>query len=117
MFLAKHYSGDQTQKNEMDGAHSTYGEERRGTYNVLLGKPEGKRYVARFRCRFEDNTKMYLKKKKRDWARTGFIWLRIGTVVGSCERGDEPSGSTQCAEFLDSLWNCQFLKKDSASLS
>jgi hypothetical protein len=32
---------------------------------------------------------------------TGSIWLRIGQVTGSCEYGDEPSGSTKCGEFLE----------------
>jgi hypothetical protein len=27
--------------------------------------------------------------------------LRIKQVAGSCERGNEPSGSTKCGEFLD----------------
>jgi hypothetical protein len=31
----------------------------------------------------------------------GFIGLRIGTMVGSCEHGNEPSGSIKCGEFLD----------------
>jgi hypothetical protein len=33
---------------------------------------------------------------------TGFIGLRIGTGgAGSCEHGNEPSGSIKCGEFLD----------------
>jgi len=36
--------------NEMDRAHSTYGE-RRGAYRVLVGKPEGKRPLGRPRHR------------------------------------------------------------------
>ena len=32
--------------------------ERRGVYRVLVGKPEGKRQVARPRCRRKDNIKM-----------------------------------------------------------
>ena len=32
---------------------------------------------------------------------TGSGWLRIGTVAGSCECRNEPSGSTKCGEFLD----------------
>jgi hypothetical protein len=32
---------------------------------------------------------------------TGFIWLRIGTGADSCKRGNEPSGSIKCGEFLD----------------
>jgi hypothetical protein len=33
------------------------------------------------------------------WIR--FIGLRIGTSGGSCEHGNEPSGSIKCGEFLD----------------
>jgi len=32
---------------------------------------------------------------------TGFIWLRIGTVAGSCECGNESLVSIKCGEFLD----------------
>ena len=38
LFLTTHYSGDQIKKNEMGGAYSMYGEEMRGTYNVLVGE-------------------------------------------------------------------------------
>jgi hypothetical protein len=31
------------------------------------------------------------------WA--GSIWFRIGLVEGSCERGDESSGSIKCWDF------------------
>ena len=31
---------------------------------------------------------------------TGLGWPRIGTG-GACERGNEPSGSAKCREFLD----------------
>jgi hypothetical protein len=36
-------------------------EEGRGVYRVLVGKPEGKRPLGRFRCRWGDNIKMDLK--------------------------------------------------------
>jgi hypothetical protein len=32
--------------------------------------------------------------------------LRIKQVAGSCERGNEPSGSIKCREFLDWQGNC-----------
>jgi hypothetical protein len=32
---------------------------------------------------------------------TGFIWLRIGTMLGCCECGNEPSDSVKAAELLD----------------
>jgi hypothetical protein len=37
--------------------HVTRMEEGTGVYKVLVGKPEGKRPVGRFRCRWEDNIK------------------------------------------------------------
>jgi hypothetical protein len=35
------------------------------------------------------------------WAR--FIWLRIGTSGGSCEHGNEPSGSIKFLEIPEKL--------------
>jgi hypothetical protein len=32
---------------------------------------------------------------------TGSSWLRIWTGAGTCECGNEPSGSIKCGEFLD----------------
>jgi hypothetical protein len=47
--------------------------ERRGVCRALVGKPEGKRSLGRTRRQ----------------------------VAGTCECGDEPSGSIKCGEFLD----------------
>jgi hypothetical protein len=44
----------------------------------------------------------------------GSIWFRIGTVEGSCEGGNEPSGSIKRWEVLEWLHNWQLLKKRSA---
>jgi hypothetical protein len=30
---------------------------------------------------------------------TGFVWLWTGTSEGSCEHGNEPSGSIKCLEI------------------
>jgi hypothetical protein len=35
----------------------------------------------------------------------GSIWLRIGTVEGSCKHGNERSASIQCWEVLEWLHN------------
>jgi len=35
-------------------------------------------------------------------------------VAGTCECGNEPSGSMKCGEFLDCLITGELLKKDSA---
>jgi hypothetical protein len=65
-------------------------------YRILVGRPEGRRPLGRPRRRWEDNIK-WIFKKLVGGAWTGLIWLRIG----SCECGNEPSGSIKCGEFLD----------------
>jgi hypothetical protein len=45
----------------MSMAYSTNGE-KRNTYRILVGKPEGKRLLRRPRRRWVDNIKMDLKK-------------------------------------------------------
>jgi hypothetical protein len=66
--------------------------EGRNVYRFLVGKPEGKRPLGRQRRKWEDGIKMDL--REIGWGVwSGFTWLRIGTVGGCCECGDEPSGS------------------------
>jgi hypothetical protein len=44
----------------MGRACSTYGgEDRRGVYRVLMGKPEGRRPLGRPKSRWENNIKIY----------------------------------------------------------
>jgi hypothetical protein len=38
-------------------------------------------------------------------------------VAGSCEHGNEPSGTVKGGEFRGQLSNCQLLKKDAAAWS
>ena len=64
--------------------------ESKGLYRVLVGKPEGKRPLGRPRRRWEDNIKMDLQEVGCG-----------GQVAGNFERGNEPSGSIKCGEFLD----------------
>jgi hypothetical protein len=45
----------------MGGACGTHGEVR-GAYNILVGKPKGRRPLGRPRRRWEDNTEMDLRK-------------------------------------------------------
>jgi hypothetical protein len=75
--------------------------EARGVYRVLVGKPEGKRPMGRPRLRWEDNIKIDLQ-EVGCW---GMDWIQLaqdkGQVVGTCECGNEPSGSIKCGEFLD----------------
>ena len=83
----------------MGWACSMYGE-RRGVCRVLVGKPEGKRPLGRPRRRWENNVKMDLQEVGcggygLDRADSGY-----GQVAGTCECGNESSGSVKCGEFL-----------------
>jgi hypothetical protein len=64
--------------------------EGRGVYRVLVGKPEGKRPLERPRRRWEDNIRMDLQEVGCG-----------GQVTGTCECGEEPSGSIKRGEFPD----------------
>jgi hypothetical protein len=54
--------------------------EKRNTYRILVGKPEGKRPLGRPGRRWVDNIKIDLREREWDWIR--LIWLRIGTGGG-----------------------------------
>jgi hypothetical protein len=50
---------DQIKEDEMSRACSTH-REKMNAYMILMGEPEGKRALGRFRCTEEDNIKMDL---------------------------------------------------------
>ena len=65
-----------------------------GVYRVLVGRPKGIRPLVRPRRKWENNIKMDLQEVGwRAW--TGLNLLRIGTVAGCCECGNEPSSSVK----------------------
>jgi hypothetical protein len=72
LLVTRYYSGNQIEKNEMDGACSTYGE-KRGAYRILVGRPEGRRPLGRPRHRWEDNIKMDL--QEAGWV--GMNWIEL----------------------------------------
>ena len=73
-------------------------EDRRGgIYRILVGKPEGKKPLKGPRRRWEDNIKMDL----QEVGCGGVDWIELGQVAGTCECGNETSGSIKCGEFLD----------------
>jgi hypothetical protein len=53
--------------------------EKRNTYRMLVGKPEGKRPLGRSRCKYVENIKMDLRYVNDGMVWAGSIWLRIGT--------------------------------------
>jgi hypothetical protein len=73
--------------------------EKRNTYRILVGKPEGRRPLGRPRRKWVDNIKIDLREIGWD----GMDWIELAqnrAVEGSCERGNEPSGSIKCWEVL-----------------
>jgi hypothetical protein len=48
---------------------------------------------------------------------TGFIWFGVGSVAGSSDHGNEPSGFIKGGEFFGQLSEYQLLKKNSALIS
>jgi len=69
--------------------------EERGVYRVLMGKPEGRRPLARPRRRWVDNIRMDLQE-----VGCGYMdWIglaQLGQLADACECGNEPSDSVKC---------------------
>jgi hypothetical protein len=70
----------------------------RGAYRVLVGKPEGRRYLGRLRHGWEDNINMDL--QEVGWGSNDWIDLAQVQVASSCKCGNEHSGSIKFGEFL-----------------
>jgi hypothetical protein len=82
--------------------------EKRNAYRILVGKPEGRKPLGSPRRRWVDNIKIDL----REIGWHGVNWVNLA-LEGSCEHGDELSGSIKCWEVLEWLHNWQLLKKGS----
>jgi hypothetical protein len=72
--------------------------ERREVYRVSVGKPEGKTSLARPRRRWEDKTRVKIDLQEVGCG--GMDRIELVQVAGTCECGNEPSGSIKCGEFL-----------------
>jgi hypothetical protein len=69
-------------------------------YRDFVGKPEGKKPLGRFRCRWDDNIKIDLQEVGCE----DMGWIELAQerqVAGTCECVNELSGSRKCGEFLD----------------
>jgi hypothetical protein len=75
--------------------------ERRKAYMILVGKPDGRRPLEIPRRRWLDNVKMDL----RDIGWDDMDWIDLtqdnGPLEGSCEHGNERSGSIKCWQVLE----------------
>ena len=75
--------------------------ESRGAYRSLVGKHEEKRRLGKRGCRREDDNKIDL--QEITMAVNVLLCLRIWTVAGRGEHGNEHSGYIKCGGFLDCL--------------
>jgi hypothetical protein len=71
--------------------------EERDVYKILVGKPGRRRQPEIPRHRWEDDIKVEL--QDIEWVSVEWIYLR--QVMGSCDCGNELSGSIKFGEFLD----------------
>jgi hypothetical protein len=83
--------------------HVEFTGERRFVYRVLVGKLEGKRPFGRPMRRWDDNIKMDFQEVP-----CGAIdWIELAQDrdrwPGTCECGNEPSGSIKYRVFIDKL--------------
>jgi hypothetical protein len=69
-------------------------EEMRNAYNILVGKPEGKRPLGRPKRRSKNKIRMDL----REIGCEGVDWIHL---AGCCEHSNETSGSIKGGTFLD----------------
>jgi hypothetical protein len=79
--------------------------EKRNTYRLLVGKPEGKRPQGRPRHRWVDNIRIDL--GEMGWGDVDWIGLGSGyeQVESSCEFGIDPSGSKPVQASYRSLFH------------
>jgi hypothetical protein len=80
VLLNKYFSCDKIKKNEMGGAHSTYGDGR-GAYGILVGRTDWKRPLLDLGLDVAIILQWIFKKWGGE-AWTGLIWLRTGTGGG-----------------------------------
>jgi hypothetical protein len=66
-------------------------------YKILVGKPGRRRPRGRPRNRWDDNIQIEL--REIQWESVD--WIDLRQVMGSCERGNEPSGSIKCVGFFN----------------
>jgi hypothetical protein len=86
----------------MGGACSTFGE-MRNAYKILVPESGGKRLFGRLGVDWIIIVKWILENRVEgcELDSDSDSWFRTGTLKGSCEHVNEPSGSIKGEEFLD----------------
>ena len=65
-------------------------------YKILVGKPGRSRPLERPRRRWGVTIQIEL--QEIEWERVD--WIDLRQVMGSCERGNEPSSSIKCVGYF-----------------
>jgi hypothetical protein len=86
----------------------------KNAYRILVGKPERKRPLGRSTRRWVGNIKTDLKRDRMGWCGLARSGAGLGSVEGSFEHGNEPSGFINCWQVPEWLYNWQLLRKGSA---
>jgi len=73
----------------------------RDVSRFLVGNPQRKRPLGRPRSKWEDNIKMDLQEVGCGEHGLDLSGSGQGQVAGTCECGNESSGSIKCGEFLE----------------
>jgi hypothetical protein len=73
--------------------------EKRNTYMLFVGKPQGKSLLGRPRRKWVYNIRMDL--GEVGWGDVDWIGLAQDRNRGSCEFGVQPSGSIKCCETIE----------------
>jgi hypothetical protein len=84
---------------------------------ISIRKPEGNRPVGTPTRRWEDNIKMDNKEIVLEGGGINSFGSGQGPLAGSCEHGNEPSGSIKGEKFVGYLRDYQLLRKGSVPRS
>jgi hypothetical protein len=69
--------------------------DKRNGLKVLVRKPEGKRPLGRSRSRWEDNTKIDIKRDRLDWNGLDQFGSRWRPLVSAFNHGNDPLSSVK----------------------
>jgi len=95
---SKHNSSNQDKRDGCSTWHALRrGVGSKGACRAVANKVQGRSQLVRPSDRREGNITLDL--EQLGWWWIGFMWYRIGKVVGFCEHGNEPSVSIKYEEF------------------
>jgi hypothetical protein len=81
--------------------HAAHMGKMENAYSISVGRPERKRPLRRPRHRWEDNVRMDLREIGWEGADCIHVAQDRDCYWGSCEHGNEPSGSIKGEDLLD----------------